>query len=115
MFEESIELETVEAAPGTVEVFPGFSLLPRVVVVQELVNYPCYLPDRIWKVDIGCQIFNNVSVTKSQNAIERQVLKYLLLNDDLAVTYCHDSVTPDPVETVHCVTRVMCEVTGVTS
>ena len=44
MFEESIELETVEAAPGTVEVLPGLRLLPRVVVVQELVNYPRYLP-----------------------------------------------------------------------
>ena len=44
MFEESIELEAVEAAPGTVEVLPGLRLLPRVVVVQELVNYPRYLP-----------------------------------------------------------------------
>ena len=44
MFKKSVELETVEAAPGTVEVFPGLRLLSGVVVVQELVNYPRYLP-----------------------------------------------------------------------
>ena len=44
VFEERVELEAVEAAPGTVEVLPGLRLLPRVVVVQELVNYPRYLP-----------------------------------------------------------------------
>ena len=40
MLEQAIEGEAVEAAPGAVQVLPGLSLLPAVVVVQELVNYP---------------------------------------------------------------------------
>ena len=40
MLEQAIESEAVEAAPGAVQVLPGLSLLPAVVVVQELVNYP---------------------------------------------------------------------------
>ena len=40
MFEQWVELDAVEAAPGAVEVVPGLSLLPRVVVVQELIQNP---------------------------------------------------------------------------
>ena len=40
MLEQPIEGEAVEAAPGAVQVLPGLSLLPAVVVIQELVNYP---------------------------------------------------------------------------
>ena len=40
MFEEGVELEAVEAAPGTVEVLPGLGLLPAVVVVEKLVDDP---------------------------------------------------------------------------
>ena len=43
VFEERVELEAVEAAPGTVEVLPGLGLLSAVVVVQELINYPRHL------------------------------------------------------------------------
>ena len=64
MFEESVELEAVEAAPGTVEVLPGLRLLPRVVVVQELVNYPRYLP-MIRNERLLLGIILNVSVTNS--------------------------------------------------
>ena len=40
MLEQAVQSEAVEAAPGAVQVLPGLSLLPAVVVVQELVNYP---------------------------------------------------------------------------
>ena len=40
MFEQWVELDAVEAAPRAVEVVPGLSLLPRVVVVQELIQNP---------------------------------------------------------------------------
>ena len=40
MLEQAIQGEAVEAAPGAVQVLPGLCLLPAVVVVQELVNYP---------------------------------------------------------------------------
>lgn len=40
MLEQAIQSEAVEAAPGAMQVLPGLSLLPAVVVVQELVNYP---------------------------------------------------------------------------
>ena len=47
MFEERVELETVEAAPGTVEVLPGLGLLAAVVVVEELVDDPGDFPSSI--------------------------------------------------------------------
>ena len=40
MLEQAVQSEAVEAAPGAVQVLPGLCLLPAVVVVQELVNYP---------------------------------------------------------------------------
>lgn len=36
VLEEAVELEAVEGAPGAVQVVPGLSLLPGVIVVQEL-------------------------------------------------------------------------------
>ena len=36
VLEERIEFQAVERAPGTSKIFPGFSLLPRVVVEQKL-------------------------------------------------------------------------------
>ena len=47
MLEEAVESEAVEAAPGAVEILPGLGLLPAVVVVQELVNYPGHLRTKV--------------------------------------------------------------------
>lgn len=47
MLEEAVESEAVEAAPGAVEILPGLGLLPAVVVVQELVNYPGHLQTKL--------------------------------------------------------------------
>ena len=38
VFQQGVELHAVERAPGAVEVLPRLSLLPRVVVVQKLVD-----------------------------------------------------------------------------
>ena len=40
MLEQAVQGEAVEAAPGAVQILPGLCLLPAVIVVQELVNYP---------------------------------------------------------------------------
>ena len=43
MFKKRIELETVEAAPGTVKILSRLCLLSAVVVVQKLIHYPGHL------------------------------------------------------------------------
>ena len=40
MFEQAVELTTIDRAPGTVQILSRLSLLPRVVVVNKLVKNP---------------------------------------------------------------------------
>ena len=40
MLQQRVELHAVECAPGTMEILPRLRLLPRVVVVQKLVDDP---------------------------------------------------------------------------
>ena len=66
MFEQWVELDAVEAAPRAVEVVPGLSLLPRVVVVQELIQNPGLLIARRLETTAGFSIRSRCPVDRDR-------------------------------------------------